>query len=434
MRTASFLIRQAVIRAAIVAAPAATLIGCDTLLDAAAPSRVLADNLKTPANAALLVAGARAAFGCAYQAHVTGTALLTDEMEDTQLAAAAWDWDRRGWTGSLGQAYAESACDAGQIFGTYRPLQTARFAAEDAAAAIGEFSDADVSNRGALLAEANLLLGYSRVLIAESFCSAAENLGPELFPGDIFALAEQSFSAAISAAQGAGATAVANAALLGRARARVGLARLPGQAVVIGKYNEAKADAAQVPAGFVYNMPYSSASTYARNNIVQRNRLSLLYSVAPDFRDLNDPRVLVTNSGQRGADAVNTVWVIDKYTALTTPIPLARWGEAQLLIAEAELAAGNTGAAVAAINAARSAYPSLGDYTGATDAATLQTVLIQERSRELFIEGHRFWDVNRFNLPLNPAAGVTYPGKGGTYADLRCLPLPDIEKGNNPNI
>ncbi|MEZ4588166.1 MAG: RagB/SusD family nutrient uptake outer membrane protein [Gemmatimonadales bacterium] len=432
MRKASFLIRQAVIRAAIVAAPAATLVACDSLLEAKAPSRVLADNLSSPANAALLVAGARAAFGCAYQAHITGTALLTDEMEDTQLAAAAWDWDRRDWSGA--GAYATSACDAGQIFGTYTPLQTARFSAEDAATTIGGFTDAEVTNRGALLAEANLLLGYSRVLIAESYCSAAENLGPELFPGDFFALAEASFGAAITAAQGAGQTNIANAALLGRARARQGLARLPGQAVNTAKYAEAKADAAQVPAGFVYNMPYSSASSYARNNIVQRNRLSLLYSVAVDFRNLNDPRVLVTNSGQRGADAVNTVWLIDKYTDLTTPIPLARYGEAQLIVAEAELAAGNTGAAVTAINNARAAYPGLAPYTGPTDAATLQTLLISERSRELFLEGHRFWDTNRFNLPLNPAAGTPYPGKGGTYADLRCLPLPDVERTNNPNI
>jgi hypothetical protein len=34
------------------------------------------------------------------------------------------------------------------------------------------------------------------------------------------------------------------------------------------------------------------------------------------------------------------------------------------------------------------------------------------------------------------AAGTStaYPIKGGTYAGLRCLPLPDIERLNNPNL
>jgi hypothetical protein len=73
-------------------------------------------------------------------------------------------------------------------------------------------------------------------------------------------------------------------------------------------------------------------------------------------------------------------------------------------------------------------------YSGPTDAASVQAYLISERSRELFLEGQHFWDINRFNLPLDPAVGTPYPGKGGTYADLRCMPLPDIERINNPNL
>src|SRR5262245_3465942 len=75
-----------------------TLAGCDALLKQTAPSRVNADGLEVPANAKLLVDGARAAFGCALHAYITGAGLMTDEMEDTQLAAAAWDYDRRAWT------------------------------------------------------------------------------------------------------------------------------------------------------------------------------------------------------------------------------------------------------------------------------------------------------------------------------------------------
>jgi hypothetical protein len=411
------------------------LAGCQQLLDVEAPSRVLDETLNTPEAAKLLVDGARAAFGCAFQAYITGTALLTDEMEDNQLAAAAWDWDRRGWTGALGQAYGESGCTPGQIFGVYVPLQTARFSADDAAKRLVAFTDQQVANRVALLAQANLLAGYSRILLGEGFCAAAIDLGPQLVPRDFFTQAEARFTDAITFGQQSGQTAIVTAAQLGRARARINLARLPGQPVNATKYSEAKTDAQQVPAAFVYNMPYSSATVYAQNNIVQRNRLSLLYGVAANYRNLNDPRVSVTNSGLRGADAVNTVWFANKYTALNSAIALAKYPEAQLIIAEAELAAGNTAAAIAVLDANRGrSGVGLPPYSGPTDAASVQTYLLSERSKELFLEGQHFWDINRFNVPLDPAVGTPYPGKGGTYADLRCMPLPDIERINNPNL
>lgn len=435
MRRASPRIGTLAARLALVAGPVAGLTGCEKLLEVQAPSRVLASTLEKPATAKLLVDGARAAFGCVYQAYITGTGLLTDEMEDTQLAAAAWPWDRRDWNGSLGQAYAESPCDAGQIFGVYRPLQVARYASDDAVKKLTGFSDSEVQNRQALLAEANLLAGYSRTLLAEGFCSAAIDGGPELQPSAIFTQAEASFTAAITAATTAGNAAIRGAALLGRARARLGLARLPGQAVNSAKYGEARADAQQItdPA-FVYNIPYSSASSYARNNIAQRNRLNLLYGVAEPFRSMGDPRVRVT-AGARGADAVSTVYYADKYPAITTPIPLTRYAVGQLIIAEAEWAAGNLNGALAVLNALRG-RPGVGlpPYSGPVDANSVRDFLIAERSKELFLEGYRFWDINRFNLPLFPPTGTPYPIKGGTYADLRCMPLPDIERINNPNI
>jgi hypothetical protein len=42
-------------------------------------------------------------------------------------------------------------------------------------------------------------------------------------------------------------------------------------------------------------------------------------------------------------------------------------------------------------------------------------------------------DAIRFNAALNPAAATAYPG-GGTYGTQVCLPLPDVEKQNNPNF
>ena len=71
---------------------------------------------------------------------------------------------------------------------------------------------------------------------------------------------------------------------------------------------------------------------------------------------------------------------------------------------------------------------------GATDAASIKNLIIDERRRALFVEGFRNYDIQRFSLPFNPAVGTTYPRAGGTYGNTVCLPLPDVERVNNPNV
>ena len=117
------------------------------------------------------------------------------------------------------------------------------------------------------------------------------------------------------------------------------------------------------------------------------------------------------------------------YTSDASPIRLASYDEAQLISAEAQGGA----SAVTIINTMRAAV-GLNPYTGATDAASIQTLVASERRRVLFVEGFRNYDIQRFSLPLNPAAGAPYPLKGGFYGTTICLPLPDVERFNNPNV
>ena len=415
-----------------------SLAGCDALLKQTAPSRVNADGLAVPANAKLLVDGARAAFGCALQAYITGAGLMTDELEDTQLAAAAWDYDRRAWTTVLGVAYAESACDAAQIFGVYRPVQVARYQSEYALETIKSFADADVVNKAVLVQTAALYSGYSHLLLGEGFCTSAISAPTEVLTSggsaelssvEVFAVAEAKFTEAIAGPDAN----LANAARVGRARTRLNLAKPAGGAVNAAKLAEARADAAAVPAGFVYNIPYNSATTYSQNTLYRRQRDFLLYGVAPPYRDLTfngviDPRTAVTNTGLRGADAVSIVWTANKYTSQSSPIALAKYQEARLIIAEID----GGQAAVDIINALHAAV-SLPPFSS-NDPVAIQNQIIQERGRELFLEGHHFYDIRRLNIPLNPAAGSAYPIKGGTYGDQRCWPLPDVERFNNPKL
>ena len=106
----------------------------------------------------------------------------------------------------------------------------------------------------------------------------------------------------------------------------------------------------------------------------------------------------------------------------------------------ADVAAANAataGNAVTIIDGLR-ARASLPAYSGGTTAAQVQALVREERRRELFLEGQRFGDIIRFDIPLSPAAGTPFPVKGGTYGPDRgsqiCIPLPDLERNNNPNF
>ena len=48
----------------------------------------------------------------------------------------------------------------------------------------------------------------------------------------------------------------------------------------------------------------------------------------------------------------------------------------------------------------------------------------------LFTEGHRLGDMLRHNIPF--PTGTNH--KGQTYGPITCLPLPEQERLNNPNL
>jgi hypothetical protein len=124
--------------------------------------------------------------------------------------------------------------------------------------------------------------------------------------------------------------------------------------------------------------------------------------------------------------------VQNKYTALTSPIPIATWREALLIRAEAAAVASNAAAAVGFINQLRQAA-NVPAFSAGTAAAALAQIP-EERRRELFLESHRLFDTIRFNVPLNPAPGAVFPVGGGIYGNNKCLPLPDVERLNNPTL
>jgi hypothetical protein len=335
------------------------------------------------------------------------------------------EYDKRDFS-PVGSAYTATTCDSGGAVGVYVPLSVARWQADNVLGKLENWTDEEVRNRLALIARAAAYSGYSHVLIGEGMCSAAFDLGPELTSGQIFQRAEERFTRAIEAAEAAGLTNILNLARVGRARARLNL----------GNVQEAAADALQVPEGFRFDATYSSNSARRENAVSTRNIRIQIVTVDPSYRKLtfkgvNDPRVELIDAPRPASDGVTDLWYQTKYPDAGSPIPLATWEEAQLIIAEAENAAGNTMGAVEIIN-------KLHERTGLPvfESSTAEEVLdqiIQERARELFLEGHHLGDVNRYNIPLIPAPGTPFKDGGGVYESQTCFPLPDIERQNNPN-
>lgn len=397
----------------------------DRLLDVNAVDRVPATIFDSPSQAALMVNSVVADFECAYASAVIVEGIISDEFADAQLGAAGWPYDRRDANTQPGGSYGVNGCASNQTPGIYLPLSTARFNADAAVTKLTGWSDAEVANRSKLLAQAALYAGFSYSLMGMSMCEAAFDLSAQMGQPAMFALAEQRFSTAITAAQTSGYTAGLNAAYIGRARVRL----------FQNKLTEAAADAALVTStSFVFNATYGTNDNRRYNRVYASTTQFGDYTVEAQSRGLTtegvvDPRSATSLTSTRAADAVTAIWQANKYPLGDTPIPIAKYAEAQLIRAEA---LGGT-QAVTIIDALRDAV-SLPHYTGATDAASIKTLIINERRRALFAEGFRNYDIQRFQIPFSPAVGVVFPGKGGTYGNTTCLPLPDIERFNNPNI
>ena len=384
----------------------------DRLLEIETPSRVAEKEYLVPANANLIASSAVADFECALGAYIVAGGLAAGEVNDGTQTASRWSYDRRNVLASDAH-YSTFGCAA---IGVYTPVNTARHTTDQAARLLAEWTDAEVPNRQRLLANTAALAGYSLLLLGEGFCSGVIDVGPELTSEQLFDSAEARFTTALAAANAAGDNNLRYLALVGRARARRNAGDMAGAA----------ADAALVPVGFVYTASASATASRRNNRIFAQNNSDAAVTVAEAYRGLGDPRVPTDSTGRRTSDQ-QQLWLQKKYTSNTSPTPIATGVEAQLIMAEA--AGGAEGVRI--LNDLR-ADVGLAPLTAAQEASFTVT-LYQERSRWLWLEGQRWFDLRRGDLPLVPAAGTDYR-KGGTYGDQRCWPLPDVEKLSNPNI
>ena len=217
--------------------------------------------------------------------------------------------------------------------------------------------------------------------------------------------------------------------------------RRAGVRLFLGDNSGAMSDASAVPEGFRFDANYSAADLYRYNRIYQHNHVDGFLS--PEFNDENgqptagrrQPDVRRRGRSAGGEHAFGhragrlaAAALIHKYPAWTSPIAIANAAEAQLIIAELEL--GQT--AVDIINGFHAAA-GLPAYEPAdvNDRAEVMAQVMEERYRELYLEGRRLFDFLRHDLPF---ATGTHPYDGNTYGTTTCMQIPRGEKDSNPNL
>lgn len=390
---------------------------CSDVLEVELPGVVNEEQLGGAEFLDLFLSSAIGAFECAFTNYVLTSGNVVDEFYNTASFENFLHYDQRTIDENTG-SFATGDCEG--VGGLYTPLSQARYLADETMRRAEAAGEAELPNRAEILAEAALYAGYSYTLFGEGFCEAAFDQGPVLEPPAVLTLAEQRFTTALEHAEAVGNLDVWNAALVGRARVRLDL----------GKREEAAADASLVPEGFVKLVEREETPETRQNKVFTQSNVARRTSVAEEYWHLDwggvpDPRVELVYTGELAFDGLTPLVLQTKYSSEAAPLPLASYDEALLILAEAE--GGQTAFDLINLLHERAGLP---PFTGASETDIMQH-LVEERRRELFLEGHRLNDLLRLGLPF--PTGIN-PYNRRPYGPLTCFPLPAVETLNNPSI
>src|SRR3954470_18928712 len=203
---------------------------CNSLLSVDNPGRVPDTALDDPNLMPALEAAAFGTFQCGVINYAATAGMLSAEYWSANGFVNNHPWEWRGVVQIKGEPGSCNYGRASTFMGFYTPLQQARYQLEDTYARVSKFTDAQVPNRGKILAEMRAYAGYTYLLLGEGMCSMTVDRGPLMTKAQTWAIAEQRFTDAIAAATAINDKSLLNMALVGRARARLDLGNLPGAA------------------------------------------------------------------------------------------------------------------------------------------------------------------------------------------------------------
>jgi len=416
----------------------------DKVLQVPDPDVALPSELKGKAALPTILATAIGDFQVAFAGTGTGpeglvnmTGLFTDEFSFTETFPTRVQVDRR--------AIDQNNSTMSTIFFDVERARQSSFRAESAYKAL---APADTGYSEALSLE-----GYSFLMLAESYCSgvpitkldAAGNVipGVPLTTQQLLDSALNRFTIALSVAKTTGNSRLTDLARVGTARALIfqSNANLAAAADTV----------AAVSPDFEY-IVFSSSNTGRQNNgVFELQWLEGRWTQANNegknglpFRSANDPRTPFLDLGL-GFDNQREVFGTLKYASRDASTVLASYTEAQLIIAEAQLAAGNyagVGGTLGILNTLRSDA----GIAALAPAATSQDQLLQlfsERAFWLYLTEHRLGDLRRLSRAAPAGYGLnsesvfptgTYTGRGGgIYGPDVNFPIPLDEILSNPN-
>ena len=337
----------------------------------------------------------------------------------------------------------------GTLATVFRQLHRARVLLEATVPALQKYAPTPPYQIG----EAYALAGFTYVFAGENYCSGVpfSQAFPEVVYGvplttaEIFTVAIERFDSAMTYLQPPVDTTALARQLLNLARVGKGRALLNRGGS--GDYAAAAAAVAAVPLNFVYTTTHSTASDRQRNGIFAFTWQNKRFSVADaegtnglNFRAALDPRVVVdrTPSTNVGFDAFTPQWNPVKYPTTISPTPIANGVEAQLIIAENQLALGDSAGWLNTLNLIRASagVPGLAPLVDPPTVAAQQDLMFRERAFWMFLTGHRLGDLRRLMRQYGRQEAFVFPtglGLKGFYGNDLNLPVP-FDELNNPNF
>lgn len=301
--------------------------------------------------------------------------------------------------------------------------QQARWVAEDGVrrmrSALG-----DRFKSSPLAAQALAYVGFSNRLLGENMCVAIFDGGPALPRSEYFRRADTAFTEAIAVAGTANDATTLNAARAGRAAVRIWLNDWAGAA----------SDARLVPSKFSFQEHYSAVELDQYNRIYWANanqpfRRHTVYGTFYEnyYLTTKDPRTPWQKNPAILLGTLPVPWYFQtKFDKRESPIDLATGREMRLIVAEATLRGGDWVSALDMINTLR-AETGVPPWTASTEAEAW-TALKRERGIELWLEGRRLGDVDRWLTDKSPGQAEDMTGRS------RCFPVGQTESDTNPNL
>ena len=334
-----------------------TLTSCK--LDVSNPGPVQDSDLNTASAMPALVNGMGGDLSNAMGNYITRGSLAALELVHSGNFAA----ERKFYAGTIG---------AEDVGGDWARMHTARWTAEQGLERMKTELGTNFETN-ANTPRAYLYAGFANRLLGENVCNAVIDGGPSQPNSVHFVRAESLFTRALTLARAQNNTALANAALGGRATV------LAWQ----GKWAAADADAALVPSAFRHNAIFSTNTTRENldiaNQTITRREVTVWNTVwvaDRDTRVLYDT-VKTGTAITKGQDGATNFFRQRKYLTLGDPVALVRGAEMLLIRAEAALRSNDVTNTMSFINQERATYtlPAL----TATTVADAWTILQRER-------------------------------------------------------